>query len=164
MSRYHKDSHSIRDQLFYSDNSSVHSDGTEPDPASSDTDDSNPPGTPVETRQPADVKIQSPGRSFSEKDPFSTERSILQEGGSRGSLTYSMSAKLALSARADTSYPLSPQLLEWLRGQVGTSMHDYELMRECLAEIRQLQLQWEQVGRDGFMTRVRVVNRLLRDF
>lgn len=159
MSCHNDDNLKITDHRSNSDNGSVQSDGTEPDVHSSDSDDSNPPGTPDEIRQLTDVMIQSPGRSFSEKDTLGVHRSILRGEGTRGSLAYSVSTKLTSLMKTDVSCNLPRQFLEWLCGQVMDGMHEHMLV-ECFKEIRELQSQWEQAGRDGFVTRVRIQRQL----
>lgn len=154
----------LSDLLSCSDTNSVRSDDTEPDPPSSDTDDSNPPGTPIETRHPTRVTIQSPGQSFSEKDRITMPRSMLQgEGSARGSLEYDtvpektiMSASIGVPNGPAASWNLPPQFLEWLREKAGVGGDDYEVVCKYLGEVWRLQLQWDQAGRDGFMTQVRI--------
>ena len=150
MSSHSDDSNHAADYLTGSDNSSVHSDGTELDAPSSDTDDSNPPGTPIETRQHADVMIQSPGRSFTEKDSVR----MLRRGDSRAPLGYANPAEAhKLQTRGGIPYELPRPFLEWLSATVE-SEQEFRGVCPHLETIRRLQFEWEQVGRDGFLTAV----------
>ncbi|KAH9913777.1 uncharacterized protein B0H18DRAFT_1126014 [Fomitopsis serialis] len=144
----------LSDLLSCSDTHSVGSDDTEPDVPSSDTNDSNPPRTPISSRQPTKVTIQSPGRSFSEQQLIKMPQAVLQGERSRGSLElYPTLAKLAVPAIPALSSGLPPRFLEWLAARSEIGREERDLMCKYLGDIRQLQFQWYQANRDGFVIR-----------
>ncbi|KAH9914849.1 uncharacterized protein B0H18DRAFT_959587 [Fomitopsis serialis] len=112
------------------------------------------------------VKIQSPGQSLPDRHRIAQPQSPISGESSQVPYSYAgldeplgsntkhgvMVSSLAAITPRPTIEVVRPEFLQWLKTTLGSQGNEFNHLCHCLAQIHELQSQWDRSDKDGFIT------------